>query len=389
MLVHFFLETSVYYDFSGAIDNIYSSLVASLALDNTFGSMRLWEDRAEFENPPWGQCGLRKVDKHQGYAHLDIYFGEPIAEAVRDLFTNFVEDHLRQHGVEIFEHIQITCTCGFAFAESSVRKRISTGHDHITCPECDRKLTISQGAEKIRELRPEVSRKTWALRTKIEERRREIVRETKVVMESAERDLLPRDYLWVLHLSDLHISDSTNVAVITQPLIEDLRDRVDGFGLNRLDYLVISGDLSNTAHPDEFEKAFIFTSNIVKTFRLSSQRCLVVPGNHDVDWSEEVYSWRTLRSVELEKLEAGSFVLQDKVVLQRDENRYPNRFKNFSNHYYHKFFQQPYPLVFEDQCQPVIFSEDCIQFILMNSCWNIDEFFHHRSGIHLPALMAG
>ena len=39
------------YDFSGAIDNIYSSLVVHLAVSERFGRVRLWEDGAEFEQP--------------------------------------------------------------------------------------------------------------------------------------------------------------------------------------------------------------------------------------------------------------------------------------------------------------------------------------------------
>lgn len=81
-----FHSISLYYDFSGAIDNIYSSLVAWLAISEHFGRSRLWEDRAEFEMAGKGACGLRKIDRGSGFAHLDIYFEDQTPQEMRDLF---------------------------------------------------------------------------------------------------------------------------------------------------------------------------------------------------------------------------------------------------------------------------------------------------------------
>ncbi|HXQ35783.1 MAG TPA: hypothetical protein VN843_17340, partial [Anaerolineales bacterium] len=96
-------SVSLYYDFSGAIDNIYSSLTVWLAISQRFGRMRLWDDRAEFELAGQGACGLRKVDRGSGFAHLDVYFNESASKQTRDLFVSFIEDHLRHNGVDIYE----------------------------------------------------------------------------------------------------------------------------------------------------------------------------------------------------------------------------------------------------------------------------------------------
>ena len=53
---------SLYYDFAGAIDNIYASLIAWLVLAKEFGKVRLWSDRAEFELRSWP---LRSVETGQ------------------------------------------------------------------------------------------------------------------------------------------------------------------------------------------------------------------------------------------------------------------------------------------------------------------------------------
>lgn len=59
-------SVSLYYDFAGAIDNIYASLVAWLVLARDFGRVRLWADRAEFEVEDGGLCGLHKVGRPGG-----------------------------------------------------------------------------------------------------------------------------------------------------------------------------------------------------------------------------------------------------------------------------------------------------------------------------------
>ena len=59
-------KVSLFYDFSGAIDNIYSSLVAQLAAGGKFGRVRLWKDRAEFDLAGRSVCGLQRMNRLGG-----------------------------------------------------------------------------------------------------------------------------------------------------------------------------------------------------------------------------------------------------------------------------------------------------------------------------------
>ena len=203
-------SVSLYYDFSGAIDNIYSSLTAWLAISQQFGRMRLWEHRAEFEQAGQGACGLRRVNRGSGFAHLDVYFNDHASKETRDLFVSFIEDHLLQHGVDIYERLEITCACGFSFAEESTRRRVAEGFTDIGCPDCDRRTTISEGARKARERDPDLERKTWALRTKIEKRAKQIVLEAKNLFERANVEGPVSELIRILHLSDLHMNANTD-----------------------------------------------------------------------------------------------------------------------------------------------------------------------------------
>lgn len=177
---------SLYYDFTGAIDNIYSSLVVQLALGGRFGRVRLGKNGAEYEQATQGVCGLRKVDRHSGLAHLDLLFSEQTSSEARSLFIAFVEEHLQKEGVRIKEVLEVTCVCGFKFQEASVQRRISEGHADIICPECENRNRISEGAKKTRESNPLVEQQLLALKSVIERKTERDVAEAKRALKPVE-----------------------------------------------------------------------------------------------------------------------------------------------------------------------------------------------------------
>ncbi|ATB32464.1 metallophosphoesterase family protein [Melittangium boletus] len=167
----------------------------------------------------------------------------------------------------------------------------------------------------------------------------------------------PDSPIRILHLSDLHVEAGQDPHNLLQPLAADLRGKPPrGLGVERLDHLVISGDLTQKASPQEFEKARAFVSELLEEFGLTPRQCIIVPGNHDLDWSAQVYA---------------------------------ERFKNFSDFFYQPLFQRAYPLPPEEQCLSFFFRESRIQFLALNSAWEIDKHFTERSSIHEGALSRG
>lgn len=385
---------SLHYDFSGPIDNIYASLITSLALSRRFGPMRLWQDRAEFGRAGEDSSGVRQVKQGnhaaRGYARLDVYFDPGTPSSTRELFVSFIEEHLSERGVELLERLAVTCVCGRAFAEDTVRDRLALGRTDIRCPVCEHVTPLTVGAKQARELNPQVVEQLLALRTDIRELRSKSKVETIVRMTEDQKvsasDEAP---LRILHLSDLHVGGEDDPASLFQPLAADLEDPQGGLGVERLDYLVISGDITQRATPAEFEKAHAFVSQLIERFGLTAERCIVVPGNHDLDWDTEVYTWKKKRQVEVGRLNAGTFLEAGDGYNIRDEAKYPERFKNFSQHFYHPLTQRLYPLAPQEQCIPSLFSEHRLQFLAMNSAWEIDEYFRERSSILEQALARG
>jgi WD40 repeat protein/GTPase SAR1 family protein/predicted MPP superfamily phosphohydrolase len=544
---------TIYYDFTGAIDNIWASMVTRLAIggenETGFGRVRLWKNHAEFEKPGQGVCGLSRVDRQSGSAHLDLLFSEEVSSETRDLFIGFVDEHLRKEGVEVKEGWKMVCANGHPFDDDAIKARVAEGKTDIGCPICDSRVLIGKGAG---DARAATERELLALKTSIALKKKQEISETKdefkpmevfisyshrdealreelgkhlsalrrenvigfwhdrmigagaewrdeidrhleragiilllvspdfiaseycydietkralerhaageavvipVVLRPvdwmntplAELQSLPRDNravtLWenrdaafveiangirqaveqlmrpsaapeatskpeatgaprfipeqiqhpptlILHLSDLHFGANDDPIVRLQPLVSDLRDRREGLGIESLDYLVISGDLTNRGAYEEFERVHDFLSHLVKEMKLTAERTIIVPGNHDLSWDEEVYEWMQERKVDLSKLPQDSYVRQGKGYLVRDDALYPTRFKNFAR-FHHQFKQLEYSLKSAEQSLSVLFEETGVQFLALNSAWMIDEYHPDRSRINEKALAKG
>jgi predicted MPP superfamily phosphohydrolase len=377
---------SLYYDFSGAIDNIYSSLICAVTVSEQFGAVRLWDNRAEFTKAGQGTCGLRKIARPRGFAHLDVYFSDETDDSVRELFVSVVEQHLARHGVDIYEHVDVTCTCGHQFSEAVIRQRISDGNSEIGCPVCDLRVRITQGAKEVRQRDPEIVKTTWALRSQIRTA-------THNALNRAKRNIARPDHasdqpIRILHLSDLHVSKMTNPDELLGPLCLDLRSRNGGLEIEKLDYLVLSGDISDTGQQLEYEIARRLVSGIISEFGLNAERCIVVPGNHDIDWEVDVYDWTPKRRVTQDIIDTGICLKQGNGFLVRND-AYNERLKTFSDNFYHTLVQRSYPLKPEEQTLDFYFPRDNMQFVCLNTCWEIDEHFQDRASVNKSAIAEG
>src|SRR5262249_44917846 len=151
--------------------------------------------------------------------------------------------------------LAITCVCGFAFTEATLRKRAAAGFGDVSCPECEVRTRLTLGAEPAREKNPALAARVQAIKLDMRAERDRTVVETKASLSEVRRQSEEDTPLRILHLSDLHVGAGADPESLLQPLLADLRDTRDGLGVERLDYLVVSGDVTNRASPSEFERA--------------------------------------------------------------------------------------------------------------------------------------
>jgi predicted MPP superfamily phosphohydrolase len=213
----------------------------------------------------------------------------------------------------------------------------------------------------------------------------------KWILEQEEAGDLPgkEKVIRFLHISDLHIKESTSVESILQPLIDDLEDSVDGLDTNKLDYIVVTGDLTHQASKTEFEKAEAFLSELKERFQVQDECCIICPGNHDLNWNEAEYLWKSNRQVKESQLEEGKYVEKKGGYLIRIDEKYHLKFNNFAESLYFPLTGNKYPLPFNQQCIPFLFPEHRLLLMSLNSSWEIDEYFENRSGVDTDALSNG
>jgi Icc-related predicted phosphoesterase len=190
----------------------------------------------------------------------------------------------------------------------------------------------------------------------------------------------------ILHLSDLHFSQTDDPTIRLGPLLQDLQSTRDGLGVERLDYLVVSGDLTDRALPNEFEAVHQFLSQLIQGTKLSVERCIVVPGNHDLSWSDPPpYNFQYADAVKRQSIPAAHLVAKGDGYLVRDPIKYPERFQNFRK-FHHQLTQHPYPAEAKRQFLVSLYETTGIQLLALNSAWEIDQEYRERSSIELTAL---
>jgi len=384
-------SVSLYYDFSGAIDNVYASLISWLVIGQGFGRIRLWENRVEFEAEGQGACGLRKVSRGGGFAHLDVYFHDGTPTQTQTEFISFVHGHLRSSGIDVVEHFELICAntdCRYEFPRVVVQNRMAKGETDVVCPQCETRIKLSEGFRQEREQErkrdEQAERKSFALMTRVREDVPKIVASVKQRAFGRTDDQYRTDRpIRVLHLSDLHFTSDAVPETKLQWLDDDIRKGkwLDG---GELDYVVISGDMTHQGSAEGFRQASEFVSLLVERFQLTAERFVLVPGNHDVQDMDEAYQLR-MKPVGDERQRAVELKEQGVFLVPHPE-MYPQRLKEFSDQFYHPLLQKPYPLDPARQGVAYIFPETKLQLLTLNSCWEIDQFHRTRASIHPDAL---
>jgi hypothetical protein len=375
-------RVSLYYDFTGPLGNIYSSLVVTLGLSGRFGRVRLQRNNAVFE-ADGVRYGVKRDVRKGGRGHLDLLFSEG---AQRELFVLFVEDHLQEHGIVISEGREFRCgglkkdgtTCDRSIAESDIRGRLEDGNADISCPLCETRHSLTRSADDTRHRRPDLAQQVVALRSEVKQSMQRAARESqRVVANAADLPVLASRPTRILHLTDLHLKPSSIISPLVEPLMADLED----LKMQDLDFIVISGDLVHQG--DGFEKAREFLTTLRERSRLTPERFLIVPGNHDLDRSAGRYF-----SVDKPRDEEDSrfFKANDDLWLQREEGTYAKRFERYRTMIADFRALNDFDEILEKQHYTLPFPEHGLQFLLLNSAWEIDRHYKKRASLNQSAL---
>jgi hypothetical protein len=189
-------------------------------------------------------------------------------------------------------------------------------------------------------------------------------------------------FIRILHLSDLHFRKDDDHKQLLNILDEDLDD-------NTVDYLVVSGDLSDRCNETGYQSAEEFLCELQSRRSIAQKRCILVPGNHDVQRDLGCFEVRDKieKGADAVKVLAGD--LDTTLYLVRKTSSYADRFTRFAA-VHKKFTGNDYNLTdLGAQVCVVPSPEHRLQFLGLNSAWQIDQFRPKRAAIHPDALDDG
>ena len=381
-------RAEVTYRFSGAIETIYAALVVRLGYTEHFRREEQWKYAVEFSRAGH-RLGFSMEQIEEGTGEIEIRFETGINEFDRVTFIRFITEHLRARGVDIQERIRLYCpNCKEEVTNhAAIAARVEKGKLEIPCQFCDTGIVIPESIEGHYRREPALGRKQQELADTVEWRTK---REITELREDRQRQGKDEDGLIrILHLSDLHFEDEKFANVCRTQLETDLRQEL---GIDRLAYLVISGDFTHRATEAEFRAAFGVVNRLVERFGLDSSRVVIVPGNHDMnrDLSEVAYPFVPRSKLPSVLPEGGHIPAGEAGALVRDDDKYRARFAPF-NEYFHRHIYRgeehsEYPLEAAAQFLWLERPVDRILFLGLNSCWEIDHHFTERAGIHPSVL---
>ena len=186
----------------------------------------------------------------------------------------------------------------------------------------------------------------------------------------------------VAHLSDLHFSDLMQAEIWQSQLVADLKEE---FGLQSLDGLILSGDISNTASPEEFQAAVSFVDTLCARMRIPKAHLMIVPGNHDVSWKCTRSAYRSRQRTPGQKLRDGCYIDLGERIAIRTEKKYALRFAEFAA-FHKRVIGADYPCEAESQWTLTRLDAARMVILGLNSAWQLDHHFRARISIHPQAL---
>ena len=146
----------VSYRVSGAVENVYASLVVQLGYTDEFQrDQQRWQNHAQFEIAKKQICGFRQATEGEGEIELVLYYSEAVPAKKRELFQATFERFLRRLQVDVKRIPVVDCTkCGRRQPRSTVIENIEGNESSFFCSKCGTELK-TPAAAKVGETAPE------------------------------------------------------------------------------------------------------------------------------------------------------------------------------------------------------------------------------------------
>ncbi|MGB6164451.1 MAG: TIR domain-containing protein [Pseudonocardiaceae bacterium] len=137
------IDEGAAYTVSGAVENVYASLVVLLGYTSTFTRTNQWRDHARYVVGDGLVCGLRKEAEREGELDFVLYFGATVGTPIRTLFQSLFESFLARRELTVRRYVAVWCAEGHQLNRAVVRERLAQGTNYAFCPECGQRVALS------------------------------------------------------------------------------------------------------------------------------------------------------------------------------------------------------------------------------------------------------
>ena len=146
----------VTYRFSGAVEDLYATLVVRLHHTEAFEADQLWKDAADFKTQTGQSLGLKLAREAEGAARLEVYFNPDVDENSRVIFLRYVHNHLTEHARDVVRLRHYSCrnkkckASGKPFSpQTTIDEALAPGGTgKVFCPTCGKAIVLRDAVER-------------------------------------------------------------------------------------------------------------------------------------------------------------------------------------------------------------------------------------------------
>lgn len=138
-------EEGATYTVSGAVENVFASLVVLLGYTSTFTRVAHWQNNARYEVADGSACGFRQETARDGELDLTLCFSPAAPRPVRMIFQGLFESFLARRNLTVLRHEPVLCgKCGRRLDRTVVRQRLQEGATFTFCNHCGERLALAK-----------------------------------------------------------------------------------------------------------------------------------------------------------------------------------------------------------------------------------------------------
>jgi small GTP-binding protein len=143
------IEDGVAYTVSGAVENVYASLVVLMGYTQTFTRTNQWRSHARYEVGNGLVCGFRQEAERAGELDFVLYFGTNTSAPVRTLFQSLFENFLARRNLTVRRFEPVVCQKGHPLNRAVVREQMSSGEKFAFCNRCGERIALPKADQPI------------------------------------------------------------------------------------------------------------------------------------------------------------------------------------------------------------------------------------------------